>query len=365
MRSRRAEAVWIESRQRWQINVQRDGERRTFTSSTAGRLGKHEAEQKADAWLTKFQTEQRLEDAWNMYIADKSQEIKGRAVENLGRYYNHIIETIPKGRRLSMISLYDWQHVLDRMAQDGYSAGTIGQVLSAITALNKYALARRWACEQIHEGALQIPRNAGKAKAKQALSEDSYKALYTLDDTDCSYIYLFQLLPLTGLRIGEALTLKWSDIQGGVLHLSRAMSADGDIGTGKSDNALRNIPLIPQAQSILDEQRAFLFRMRLSKSEYIFPNISTGEVLTYMVAFTQWSRRVCPLIHTDCTLHELRHTYISIVKNTLHLPLLKQIVGHGRSMDTLGVYAHELSDDVQISAKFIEQAFEKRTKTCT
>lgn len=51
MPTRKNEARWIEARERWQINVQQDGERRTFTSKTPGKKGKVEAERKADAWM--------------------------------------------------------------------------------------------------------------------------------------------------------------------------------------------------------------------------------------------------------------------------------------------------------------------------
>lgn len=55
---RSAEAIWVEARNRWQINVQKDGKRKNFTSSLPGRKGKHEAELKADEWL-ESQTEDR------------------------------------------------------------------------------------------------------------------------------------------------------------------------------------------------------------------------------------------------------------------------------------------------------------------
>lgn len=32
-------AKWVESAQRWQINVQKDGKRKTFTSTKPGRTG--------------------------------------------------------------------------------------------------------------------------------------------------------------------------------------------------------------------------------------------------------------------------------------------------------------------------------------
>ena len=51
MSERKNEAAWVESRGRWQINVQADGIRRTFSSRIAGRKGKIEAEKKADKWL--------------------------------------------------------------------------------------------------------------------------------------------------------------------------------------------------------------------------------------------------------------------------------------------------------------------------
>lgn len=35
-------AKWIETQQRWQIKVQRDGQRRAFCSSTPGRAGQRE-----------------------------------------------------------------------------------------------------------------------------------------------------------------------------------------------------------------------------------------------------------------------------------------------------------------------------------
>ena len=44
-------AVWMEKQQRWQIKVQKNGERRAFTSATPGRTGQREANRKADAWL--------------------------------------------------------------------------------------------------------------------------------------------------------------------------------------------------------------------------------------------------------------------------------------------------------------------------
>ena len=51
MSERKNEAKWLEKYQRWQINVQRDGKRKTFYSKTPGTKGKIDAEKQADKWL--------------------------------------------------------------------------------------------------------------------------------------------------------------------------------------------------------------------------------------------------------------------------------------------------------------------------
>ena len=43
-------AIWMESSQRWRIDVQKDGVRRSFYSSKPGRNGQREANRKTDAW---------------------------------------------------------------------------------------------------------------------------------------------------------------------------------------------------------------------------------------------------------------------------------------------------------------------------
>ena len=48
---RKNEAKWYDSAKRWQIKIQKDGERRTFFSSIKGTKGKIAAEKAADAWL--------------------------------------------------------------------------------------------------------------------------------------------------------------------------------------------------------------------------------------------------------------------------------------------------------------------------
>ena len=78
------EAAWLEKSGRWSIKVQRDGERKQFTSSKPGRKGKLEAERKADEWLEKGTVkEARFETAWANFLAAKRRECGSGWVDQL------------------------------------------------------------------------------------------------------------------------------------------------------------------------------------------------------------------------------------------------------------------------------------------
>ena len=66
-------AVWVESRQRWQINVQKDGVRKTFTSAKPGRTGQREANRKADEWLehSVISTSTKVDVLYPQFLASK------------------------------------------------------------------------------------------------------------------------------------------------------------------------------------------------------------------------------------------------------------------------------------------------------
>ena len=63
-------AQWLPNQNRWQIKVQKDGVRRTFTSSKPGRTGQREANRKADEWLDEgiANTTKRCSEVWKEYM---------------------------------------------------------------------------------------------------------------------------------------------------------------------------------------------------------------------------------------------------------------------------------------------------------
>ena len=80
MSERKNEAAWIESRSRWQINVQDNGVRKTFTSALAGRRGKADAERKAEKWLKDHTTSEKTRvDVFLNQYTDYLKETKSKS----------------------------------------------------------------------------------------------------------------------------------------------------------------------------------------------------------------------------------------------------------------------------------------------
>ena len=58
------------------------------------------------------------------------------------------------------------------------------------------------------------------------------------------------------------------------------------------------------------------------------------------------------------SIHELRHTHISLMQDTVPENMLKRMVGHTRNMDTFGVYGHEVDGEAAKAAALVDGVFD-------
>lgn len=131
-------AKWIESAGRWQINVQKDGVRKTFTSAKPGRTGQREANKKADDWLEKgLQTRGKtVESAYAEYL-ERASKISGqsnyRPKESRWRIW---IQPEIGHRRLESLTQQQVQAVLDNAKAAGKSRKTLQNLYGDITSFS-------------------------------------------------------------------------------------------------------------------------------------------------------------------------------------------------------------------------------------
>ena len=359
---RRSEAIWIESKKYWQIKVQKDGVRKGFTSSTPGRRGKHEAENKADEWLERGTSDMRFKQAWEIYMDDQTKRTGTANTAKLDTCYRCYLDPNIGDRKLSSITPILWQSCIDAAAVKGLSVRTCVNIRGAITSFVNYALRARWEIERIESRELVIPQSAAPKKEKIVLQPDEIRVLFTQSGfprygrvIEAHYIHAFRFMVATGLRRGELCGLRNEDVNGNILTIRRSVNSLNEITTGKNRNARRTIELTPTAMRVLEDQREMLRRKGVI-SEWIFCD-QNGELAHPNCIYDQWDtyRRHHGI---KSNLHELRHTFISLNKADLPIELMKSVVGHSSSMDTFGVYGHEIEGDRHRAAKIIDGVFQ-------
>lgn len=360
-RDRTNTAVWLPKYERWQINVQRDGIRRTFTSSTPGRTGQREANAKADRWLDEGIENEHITVAalWAKYLESRKPEVGTGQYGTLMSFGNAWL--LPKLGKMQVGRLTEvhLQGVLDDVARKGRARGTLITYRNFLTGFIRYA--RRAKCSTLVPEDLRIAKKA-KTGEKQILTPEELRILFTHSDTTHFgetvpewYIHAFRFSVLTGLRPGEMRGLRPGDRFGDTLTVSRAVNRLDEITPGKNENARRSFVLTPLAAAEWDAQVAMLEAAGV-ESPWLFCD-EAGNLPKYILLSKRWtvycsSNGIQPL-----TLYEMRHTFISIVQN-LPEGYLRQLVGHSASMDTRGTYAHEMQDDARKTAALVQNIFE-------
>lgn len=358
-----AEAIWVESQQRWTIKVQKDGVRKFFSSSVPGRKGKHIAENKADEWLESDSTEQTFDQAWKIFIAyhDKNSSRSYRdKFESHGRLY--LLPTLGR-KRLSAITPIMWQSCLNAAAEHGLSKRSVENLRATIMSFLKFSRKSRWAFDPLFDGDLTIPKTAAPKKEKQVLQPDAIRMLFDDPRIDYKgklklspYSYAWQFIVATGLRRGELCGLKNEDIDGNTVHVRRSINYLSEETTGKNDNARRSFELTSVAMAVLDRQRDMLKECGII-SPWVFPD-QYGERANPNYLYDSW-RTWCRQHDLKLSIHELRHTYISIGKADLPIELMKATVGHSSNMDTYGVYGHEVDGEKHRAAVIMDGVFDR------
>lgn len=347
-------AVWIESKQYWMIKVQRDGIRKSFYSGKPGRAGLREANAKADAWLegqTDPTDRSRVESAWEDYLAYRKTMVSSGSCTR-SEYHGRVF-ILPKigSKRLAALTEIDLQTIINSAYRSGHlkSKKSLQSLRAELLQFMKYCRKRK-ICTLNPED-LVIPSSA-RIGEKRILQPEDLKKLFICDQVKLhgktkkdEYINAYRFAVLTGLRPGELIGLRWDDIRGNILTVKRAINTRGEVTTGKNHNALRHFELTPLALAVLDEQRG------ISTTESVF------EIDSQSTYRHRWEKFCKHNEITYVSLYEMRHTFVSIVKQ-LPAEYIKPIVGHSKSMDTFGVYGHTLAGEQERTANEIGRIFD-------
>ena len=356
-----ASAKKKEKEKRWTLRTQINGHIRKFSSSRPGTAGKREVLRKYREFLDGRAGARILfSDAWEKfleYIIDKNG--KTDAFISLDKYgRNYILPRVGK-MICQNVTLIDFQEIISRARpvsgkSSQLSRKTLQNLRGAIMQFIRFAVAADY-MEPLR-GDLYIPKNAPHNE-KVILQPDDIRRLFDGPAGADWYINIFRFGCVTGLRTGEILGIKTTDIENDVLTIRRSINNRNEITTGKNKNARRQIFLNSYARDIIAENIA---RNRPLKTDWIFCAKSGGP-LTQSTLRNNWIR-IAGERNLPGSPYSLRHTFISIMKNQMPEAMLRQIVGHSSDTDTIGIYGHVVAGELKQAAKIIDINFRRIAK---
>lgn len=204
----------------------------------------------------------------------------------------------------------------------------------------------------------------------RALTEEEQKLF--MAEAKKEWLYeLLALLLCTGMRVGEASALEWSDIDyvNNVIHVTKTVSrtekGEYTIGTPKSKTSIRDIPMTDAIKSILKSQKEKQDMMHgkiIKLNQSVFENLYGGMVFNASVnkAITETLKRVNKdkEVIEHFSAHALRDTFATrYIEQGGSAQVLKTILGHSSLAMTMDLYSHVMPNTKQKEMDSIKIAF--------
>lgn len=166
----------------------------------------------------------------------------------------------------------------------------------------------------------------------------------------------------TGMRLGELLALKWSDIEGTLLtvrHTSETTRDGARLKEPKTASSRRKLHLPASTMQALTEHRKkqAAIRLRVGRRwqdmDLVFPKQDgslrgTGDI-------SSWFGGKAKKLGVPCRFHDLRHTHASWLLAQGHsIKEVQEQLGHSQASTTLSVYAHTLDGGSERCASTVD-----------
>ncbi len=255
---------------------------------------------------------------------------------------------------------------------ESYSFSSISSFYYVLRSTLKYAVGKE-IIPPFNFDAVEIPNwKYLKVQGKEVriITPDDSERIYNEAMRTCvtggyyhpSVYRMLVFIMYTGLRVGEAIGLRWEDVDKNFAYIRvrhsvervKRRNSDGTLAESgfrtelklkapKSLRSNRTIPLPVRARRILKE----LHREDSKPDEYVFKS-KKGNVLKYGSVFSAFKILIndAGCDYNDYTIHGLRHTYGSmLISRGVDIKIVSELLGHTSVSFTYDIYIGVLKED--------------------
>lgn len=281
----------------------------------------------------------RFEDAYNEYLQFAKKQQKKQSFNTLAYNFNSRILPYFKDMELENINskiILDWQdYILDLNYSNNYNRG-LYYLLSGFFEF----------CHIHYKFDKTILSDVGCFKKKY---EENKTDFYSLDEfrrfikyfDNEIYKQFFNLMFFTGTRPGEAMALKFSDLKGGYISITKTIESHGnrEIGTPKTTSSVRKIKIDKILEKDLYQlQKIYKERYKQDIDYFIFGGIKPLSPTT----INRYKFKACEKANIrPITLHQFRHSHATLLlHNKMLINEVSRRLGHSKVSTTLDIYTH-------------------------
>lgn len=377
-----------------ELGVDRQGKRQQKTSFRYD--FKRDAKAAGDAWLKQYKKQNGLLDTegdllfldyidhFFEYYEDRP-DIKPSTVMTRKSAIHH-----PKlhfeDLRISEITLKDHQKMIDSMIAQNYSDNYIMTTNITMKLIYAYAIDERLRYDNPSQTAvLDKPKiqadDEFKDKVPEFLELDELKEMLALthEILDYRWYCTLYILSHTGMRLGEYLALKWSDIDFEersvkiykTMFWGKQRKDSYELLSTKTSSGYRKITLTEDCCRVLriwrskqDYERRH--SARWLDENFVCTNMRYGGYPSKHTAVERQMRMVMAKmnLHKKITPHKLRHTHVSLLAQAgVPLPAIMERVGHGDSKITTRIYLHVTKNMMNTALSSYQMMLESSEKS--
>jgi len=254
------------------------------------------------------------------------------AYKTWSTYQGHLntLITIWGEKDILKIDTPEITNILQQMAAENYSEKTVRTRFNVCNMVMQHAVKKGYLTNNPCELA-KIPK--GLKRNIRDLPEDS-EIQKVMNSLSCHFGLFAYFLLFTGLRRGEALAVKWEDInfEKATININKAIYFESNRPKFKSTKTTSGIRIVP----LLEPLKAALLT-RKKDSGYLFGNEEPMTEQAFKRAWEHYKKDSGITI----TPHQLRHAFATILYEANVDPKSAQkIMGHSDYKTTIEIYTH-------------------------
>ncbi|MGF9909470.1 tyrosine-type recombinase/integrase [Brevibacillus porteri] len=248
---------------------------------------------------------------------------------------------------LAKLTAHDVEMFLDSLHDKGLSPSTVKRIFSVVNASLNSAEIKGIVSKNV---ANRVEKPQASSRRQLVVWEPEFVSDF-LEKTKYAsrYWIAVYLAVMTGMRQGEILGLRWSDIDfdNRNLTIQQTVNRHREIKDGaKTKKSVRSVALSPETIEVLKEHRKLILQERVElgpdyQNNDLVVCTQFGGPTTQRAIQKVWPNFLKKTGAPKITFHDLRHTHASLlIKQGVHIKVISERLGHSSITITMDKYGH-------------------------